>query len=181
MFHIAANIKSIKEYLSYILQHGHKALRPTRCPSCGKTDLWCHGSYQRKSDRKNKGAYSLNPINIFRFFCPFCKCTCSVLPEFISPRRWYIWNIQQAAFLLAIAGHSWRYIAKDLSIARSTPSRWFHRFEEMFKIHAFHLSSRFFELGANTESVTAYWKACLQKISLARAMYWVYRAGGAIP
>lgn len=181
MFNIVSNINSVKQYLLFITKHGHKALRPTGCLHCGKADPWCHGSYARKADRVNRTTESLNPVNIFRFFCKFCKRTCSVLPECIAPKRWYLWVIQQVALLLVINGYSRRFIATRLPPSRSTLRRWHNRFELMFKTHALHLCSRISELGRSAASITVFWATCLKQMSLARAMYWVNHAGGIIP
>ena len=32
---------------------------------------------------------------ILRFQCVQCDATCGALPEFICPRRWYLWCMQQ--------------------------------------------------------------------------------------
>jgi transposase-like protein len=181
MFNIEPNINSIEQYILFVTKHGHKALRPAGCPYCGKADPWCHGSYARKADRVKRTTGSLNPVNIFRFFCKCCKRTCSVLPECIAPKRWYLWVIQQVALLLAINGYSRRFISTKLLPSRSTLRRWHNRFELMFKMHALHLCSRSPELGRRVASIPIFWTACLKKMSLARAMYWINHAGGIIP
>ena len=55
--------------------------RPKNCLNCGMKGLHCHATYERQSDRENKGKDSLNPIIIQRYICPHCRKTCSVLPE----------------------------------------------------------------------------------------------------
>jgi hypothetical protein len=181
MIIIAPNFNSLKQYVLFVNKNGSKPLRPSQCPHCGKAHPWYHGTYTRKADRVNKGKLSLNPVSIFRIFCNFCKRTCSILPECMSPKRWYLWAIQQAALLLTIAGHSRRYIATKLQPTRNTLYRWQARFELMFKVHTFHLCSRTPELGRKLTSPEHFWAACLKQMSLARAMYWVHRAGGIIP
>jgi len=181
MFYIVANINSLKEYFVLIHKKGHKALLPKKCIFCGKASPWCHGHYTRKADRENEAKGSLNPVPIFRAFCQFCRRTFSILPECIAPRRWYQWLIQQVAWLMSIAGHSLRYIASQIAPARSTLLRWKNRFEAMFKAHAFHLCSRWPELGRHLASLARFWSACLKRMSLARVMYWLNYAGGVIP
>ena len=158
-----------------------QTLRPEQCPHCGKSFPHHHGYYPRKADRQNSAENSLNPIPIFRFRCDFCKRTCSVLPECIPPRRWYLWIVQQAALLLICLGYSKRSIASKLHLARSTVRRWEGRLQEMFKIHAFHLCSREPTLGVSLFSYLTFWDGCLKIMSLARAMYWIHHAGCAVP
>ncbi len=181
MFFIVPNINSLNEYISYLAKKTHMALRPDYCIHCGRAFPWCHGSYTRKADRENSPAKSLNPVRIYRFYCFGCKRTFSALPECIPPRRWYLWAIQQTAWSLVIAAHSLRTIAKKLRPSRSTVRRWGKRFREMFKIHHFHLCSRFPELGRSASSIALFWEACLSQMSLARSMFWIYQNRGVIP
>jgi transposase len=181
MFSIAPYFTSLIKYVEYIVEHGSKGLRPKRCPHCGKSGMRCHGSYPRKADRENHGAESLNPVPIFRFYCPSCGHTCSVLPECIPPHRWYLWAVQQAALGLIILEHSLRYIATQVPPARSTIRRWNNRFKVMFILHTLHLRSRSPELGRSTGTFNLFWKACLEQMSLSWAMFWIHCAGEAVP
>ncbi len=180
MFSIAP-FNSLRDFVEYIVQHGSKKLCPSRCLNCGKAGLRCHGYYPRKADRENHGAHSLNPILIPRFFCPSCRHTCSVLPQCISPRRWYLWAVQQITLLLITLEHSWRYIEKKVPPVRSTIKRWNNRFKNMLPLHKLHLLSRFPELGRNVGEFCIFWKACLEQMSLSQAMLWVHCAGEIIP
>ena len=47
-----------------------ETLRPKQCWNCNMTGLHCHATYERQSDRENKGGDSLNPIIIQRYICP---------------------------------------------------------------------------------------------------------------
>jgi transposase-like protein len=181
MFSIAFYFNSLKEYVDYIVHHGSMKFRPYRCLNCGKTCLHCHGYYFRKADRENHGELSLNPVPIPRFFCPSCRRTCSVLPQCVSPRRWYLWAVQQIALLLITLEYSWRYIATKVPPARSSIKRWDNRFKAMFSLHTLHLRSKFPELGINAGTFSKFWKACLEKMSLAEAMLWVHCAGELVP
>ncbi len=181
MFSIAFYFKTLKEYKDYVVQHGSSKFRPSRCLTCGKCWLRCHGHYYRKADRENNSENSLNPIPVFRFYCPSCQHTCSVLPQCIPPRRWYLWTVQQLALLLITLEHSLRYIANQVTPARSTIGRWDNRFKNMFQLHALHLRSKFPELGVSANMFSTFWKACLSKMSLSEAMLWVHYAGEPIP
>ena len=110
--HIVAGIVSLIQYVE-LIKNESGILRPKRCIFCGKLGLWLHGCYPRKADRTNSGDLLLNPILIQRFFCPDCQRTCSVLPECIPPRRWYLWDIQQVALLLLLSEESLRACANS--------------------------------------------------------------------
>jgi transposase len=181
MNYINQNVVTLTHYLK-LIEGGAKALRPPRCINCGKRSVWCHGTYVRKVHEKSLGIESLKPVNvpIFRYLCSFCKHTFSVLPKFISPRRWYVWAVQQAALLLIISGCSSTYTAKQLNLVINTCRRWIKNLKHKLLLHAFHLRSRFPELGRNDGSFIAFWSACLKQMSLAKAMYFIHRDGGAI-
>ena len=102
---ILPGINSLVEHLQ-ALQKEPESYRPKKCARCANVGLWCHGCYYRKTDRKDLGEPCLNPIPILRFICPCCHSTCSVLPECIPPRRWYLWEVPQLIFLLLLAGNS---------------------------------------------------------------------------
>ena len=136
-------------------------LRPVCCPHCDKKGLWLHGHYQRKSE--------CNFVPIFRYFCSHCHRTCSVLPEYLAPRRRYVWQIQQAVLILAIAGNNLATIVKQLAPSWHTINRWLKQFRMQWQSHRDVLSSLFTDLKLN--SFNDFWLACLQKISLAQAMY----------
>ncbi len=174
---IMPKITSLKQYLKLIAEDPHQ-LCPERCPYCGKAGLNYHGCYYRKPDRENKGACNLNPIPITRFLCCSCGRTCSVLPECIPPRRWYIWKIQQVVLERLLSGECFRHIAKQVTPSRSTIARWWHRLKERYPIYRMVLCSRFSWLGYSDE-VQGFWKKVMEKMALSAAML-VLNAGAVI-
>jgi DNA-directed RNA polymerase subunit N (RpoN/RPB10) len=60
------------------------AYRPERCPSCGRAGLPHHGHYERKAPRGEGLAFSLDPLLIPRFLCPWCGSGCSRLPACVA-------------------------------------------------------------------------------------------------
>ncbi|MFC7633734.1 DUF6431 domain-containing protein [Paraburkholderia humisilvae] len=78
-------------------------------PALWRRFLWGHGFYDRKADRRAGG--DLNPVSVPRFQCSSCRRTCSRLPLYICPRRWYSWALQQQVLQLLIAGASLRRAA----------------------------------------------------------------------
>ena len=135
-----------------------KDLRPVCCPYCDKKRLWCHGHYKCKSER--------NFVPIFRYLCFHCHRTCSTLPEYLTPQRWYKWQVQQAVLVLA---NSLATIAKQFVLSRRTVGRWLKQFRVRWLFHKDVLCQRFTDL--DTNNFNDFWLACLQKISLAQAMY----------
>lgn len=180
MFVILSNILSLTQYIS-ITQENPQLLRPEFCPACGRTGLWCHAHYLRKPDRSPTG--ELNPVLIFRFLCRFCGKTCSVLPECIPPRRWYLWEIQQLILYQLLLGASVRAASRSQNNrpSRSTCRRWWAWLLAQFLTQRDALLVRFPELGRTAETVKQFWPACLAKITLARAMYFCHQAGVPIP
>ena len=128
---LAQHVKTLNEEL--------KRYYPDHCSHCGHLILWFHGYYPRKSDREHALHESLNPILIPRFFCAHCKKTCSVLPECISPRRWYLWILQQHVLLQLLAGsrvnavHNSHAAPPLITPSRSTIARWWQRLQEQLQ------------------------------------------------
>lgn len=149
-----------------------------RCPHCGKSGVWHHGHYSRKADRSSSG--ELNPIFIPRFYCPACKHTCSILPECIPPRRWYLWCVQQAVLLNVIFGKSLHAVSRLIQPSRSTCRRWWHGLKDKFLQHRDALCAHLNELGRAID-FGDFWQLCFDHLSLDRAMLICHRAGVAIP
>lgn len=155
-------------------------MRPDYCVLCKRAHPWRHGFYRRKPDRDWTASESLNPVLIQRYFCPGCEKTFSVLPECIPPRRWYLWEVQQAILLLFLLGYSAYEIAKESIPSYHTITRWFHRFQEQFRLHRDALCSHSAEL-ARTSCLAAFWTACFKKMTLGAAMRICHVAGVAVP
>lgn len=176
---ILPNITSLLQYLGQ-LEDNINLFEHIRCCHCGYARVWKHGAYDRKADRWNPSEHSLNPIRIQRFFCPLCKKTCSVLPECIPPRRWYLWEVQQTVLLLLLGGKSRYAIIKDILPSHRTISRWIARFREQFEKHKAALCQCYSDLG-RTPHFTDFWRTCLRSLSLAAGMRLCYVAGVSIP
>lgn len=176
MFHIFSSIYDLKQHIDHLAEQSED-YRPKACLHCGGLVLHKHGSYFRHADRKT-GA--LNPVKILRFRCAGCRKTCSTLPEFLSPHRWYDWNLQEKALKLCIDGLSYNAIAKELLPSRTTIARWMRRFEERFHHHADHLRQKISSLCLFFEW-KLFWKNCFEKTSLSEAMYHLHNANIIIP
>jgi transposase-like protein len=174
---IVPDILKLEQYL-VVQKETPERIRPARCPNCGNGGMWCHGHYDRKADRASIKPH--NPVHILRFFCPCCDKTCSVLPECISPRRWYLWSIQQAAIALVLAGNSLATTAKKFVLSRHTINRWMGRLKERFRFHKDVLCQQFIDLG-RTDDFVGFWLACFSKMPLSQAMRLCNVAGVVIP
>lgn len=179
---ILSGLLTLDQHLSTYLETP-SAYRPQCCPHCGSAGLWCHGTYDRQA-KCEKGDEC--PVPIQRFFCPPCRRTCSVLPEYIPPRRWYHWALQSVALSLLLMGKSvlgvWQILFDQTSQepSLSTLRRWWSCLREGYALHRFHLCSVLPELG-RAANFTDFWQTCLQKIPLSSAMNTLHRAGVRIP
>lgn len=177
---ILPGILSLVHHLQ-VIRKNPESYRPDKCPNCYKANLWCHGCYTRKADRRDMDD-SLGPIPNFRYFCSGCFMTCSVLPECTPPRSWYPWEVRQIIFLLLLAGTSInRAKAQNSSRAcRQTICRWWRQFKERFPLYSFHLLSHFPWLGRYS-GFTDFWRVCLEKLVLSRCMFILNSEGVCVP
>lgn len=176
---IVSDILTLAQYFSTTQQQvllynqGH-------CPHCGQAGLWNHGHYERKADRTRGANKSLNPILIQRFICKHCRRTCSVLPECIPPKRWYLWDMQQIALWMLLAGNSLSACAKKIIPSRHTIKRWKTRLKEQFHLHKDVLCDQFVELGRTTD-FRDFWQTFFKNNHLSKAMRLCHVAGVPIP
>jgi transposase-like protein len=176
---ILPGITSLMQYVN-LIETKPVPFRLERCLNCGKAHPWLHGSYPRQADRENPSTTSFNPVPIQRYYCQTCEKTCSVLPECIPPRRWYLWVMQQAVFLLYLAGNSIFAIAKTALPSRQTIGRWIKRFKEQFNLHKDTLCHFFIDVGRSA-GMTDFWLAVFNTVDLAEAMRLCHEAGVFIP
>lgn len=179
MFSILAGVTSLIQQ-KQLIEAKIDMLRPERCSCCGRLRPRRHGAYPRESDRLNPSSHSLNPVLIQRYYCPACQKTMSVLPECISPRRWYPWEIQQVVLALFLLGKSVCKIALEVLPSRHTISRWLKHFKAQYHLHKDTLCIHFHE-AIRASEVINFWKSCLEHMTLASAMRLCHVAGVVIP
>ena len=162
------------------LQRDPESYRPERCPH-GHGKVWFHGVYTRKADRQDMGQPCLD-IQIPRFYCPECGCTCSVLPECIPPRSWYLWEVRQIIFLLLLAGNSIdrTHASNGSRVCRKTIERWWRRFRDCFATFSSHLRPHFPCLGRHA-GFTGFWRTLLGLRRLSQAMCLLHREKVIVP
>jgi transposase-like protein len=173
MHRIVASISTLAEHLAAV-QTTPDAYRPDACPRCGVAGLWGHGCYYRKGERSTGGA-TREPVPVPRYLCPGCIRTCSRLPSFMSPRRWYCWAVQQVVLLLLLSGASLNDCCGCTGRALRTVVRWRDWLKERGESFAFFLRSRFPELGRICADHGAFWRHVIDSLSLAQAMAWLDR------
>ena len=177
---ILSDIYSLIQYKNGIEGESIQQVRPERCLCCGRLTLWRHGTYPRNADRINSSKDSLNPVLIQRYYCPSCHKTISVLPECIPPRRWYLWETQQAAILLFLLGESARSLERKVKPSRHTIKRWISWLFVQFKIHKDTLCNHFPSFGFFTEPAS-FWQHVFGTLSLRTAMRLCHAAGVSVP
>lgn len=177
--HIITVISSLIQHID-TFKTEDKRYRLEKCLCCGKSNPRRHGCYPRKADRSSKPGESLNPILIQRYFCASCRKTCSILPECIPPKRWYLWDVQQAALLLLLGDKSLNAASEKIVPSRYTIKRWLTSLKEQFLLHKDVLCNHFIELG-RTNNFIDFWKTFLKNNLLSTAMRICHAAGVPIP
>jgi transposase-like protein len=143
---------------------------PTHCSRCGSITFKKNGKYPRKVHCGNE-LEAINPTDIQRYYCFGCEHTFSVLPDWLPPKRWYVWAAQENALrALIILGYSIRMISNRYRMARSTLKRWFDRLKDRFCDHADQLKQVLPNILGRTEDAISFWKAWLSSFSLSQAM-----------
>lgn len=175
---ILSGIECLNQHIKLLAEDPH-SYRPSRCPGCGKAGLWCHGRYPRWPGR-NLDDRHLNPVFILRFICPDCGKTCSVLPECIPPRRWYLWAVQQLVLSAILAGQSIRSVSRKVGPARSSVRRWRDWLAARFVEYASCLRSLYAEFG-RAQTGASFWPSVWRVMNLAKAMTYCHQYGMTVP
>jgi hypothetical protein len=173
MHRIVASIPTLAQHLAAIAQTDPDVYRPQACPGCGVGGLWRHGCYFRKGEWCT-GGETRELVPVLRYLCRKCVRTCSRLPLFMSPRRWYCWALQQVVLVLLLSGVSLGGCCDGTGRALRTVVRWRDWLKERGDGFAFVLRSRFPELGRICDH-NAFWHHVIDSMSLAQAMAWVDR------
>lgn len=173
---ILTGIQSLDQHKSTLLEKPTD-YRPACCKGCGKSTLWSHGFYTRQASYEEEYA---SPVLIPRFLCPHCLQTCSVLPEYIAPKRWYHWAIQEVVLRLLLCGSTYSDVLNALSRlygdrqdfdepSISTLHRWWSRFKYDYLRCRFCLCHYLPSLGATNE-LSTFWLNCFEQMRLSSAM-----------
>ncbi|HEY0826844.1 MAG TPA: DUF6431 domain-containing protein [Bacilli bacterium] len=98
------------------------------CEDCGHT-LHKHGRYYRWVINKSEMIY----IPIYRWLCPSCRTTLSLLPDFLVPWARFTTWVREAAMVRKRQGRSWHQIAATITlpqigVSSSTVKRWWKHY-----------------------------------------------------
>lgn len=183
---ILPGILSLAQHIK-ALRNAPQTYRPDFCPGCHHARVWSHGCYSRKPGCSDLVEQSLSPVQILRFYCPTCRSTCSVLPECIPPRSWYLWKVRQAILLHLLAGNSIRSAGtcktENSNPARpviNTIKRWWNRFKDNFVPYSSSFRAMFPCMGRHP-GFTEFWKALLILRPLSSAMRLLHEEGVSVP
>lgn len=126
---------TVQSYLELFADGCPENLRPVECPSCkAMRKLHRHGHYKRMVFTLEE-AYS---IPIFRFKCPICGKTTSLLPPFIGEKEQTAWEVQEEVMRKQTKGQSLTQVAGELTAAGGPYSekslwRWTTRWNRLLR------------------------------------------------
>jgi len=180
MAFILPDIFSLRQHIE-TMRKSPESYRPAKCP-CGHSTVWGHGYYTRMPAGKDPNGTCLNPIFIARFYCADCRRTCSVLPECMTPRSMYLWEVRQACLLLLLAGASINqaHASNGSLVTRATIKRWWRTFVGHFPEFSLHLRVHLPCMGRHA-GFTEFWLACLALRPLSSLMRLLHEAGVRVP
>jgi hypothetical protein len=170
---------SLSKYMDTV-EKNPEALKPDCCPKCQCSDLGPHGFYVRMTVRKDVDRLIKDVVHILRFQCDQCHKTFGALPEFISPRRWYLWCMQQAIIAGQCQGFSKAFLAEQYGVSRDTVYRWNCWFDENQDQYRKIIYS-FNQHEGMTFSCEQYWLFRFKRGSLSQDMLLIYASGIIVP
>lgn len=103
-----------------------------------------------------------------------------MLPECISPRRWYSWEEQEQCLVASLHEPSIQKIAQKFIPSRQTIRRWFQWALDRANDFRPDLQSRFPVLGYESEEL-GWWEKLLNKMRLSTAMVLLNSMGINVP
>lgn len=145
-----------KTLKSYLKEHGEK--RPNLslcCPDnlCKKRTLYKHGRYFRWATTK----YQCIRIPIYRWYCPVCGKTVSLIPDFLIPWARVVTASREAAFKRRKKGISFKKISKSIvspsigGISATTIKRWWNRYLAQVDRTSIWVAGRLIHLGQSED------------------------------
>lgn len=113
---------------SYFQLYKHRSPDVTVCcDTCGQT-MHKHGRYARSVTTKQETL----TIPIYRWLCPSCRTTVSLLPDFLIPWARFATYIRESSVARKLRGDSYGSIAQAITalnvrVSRCTIKRWWNR------------------------------------------------------
>jgi transposase-like protein len=128
--------ENVKCYLETVALGIPEADRPKRCLRCGQTHRMTH-----RHDHFTRTVFTLGypdgiEIPIFRFYCPFCKKTFSIIPTFVEKHHQTALDIKEEVIQCHEAGTGFPEVAKRTAMlpggrySAKTIWRWTKRWNE---------------------------------------------------
>lgn len=154
--------------------------RPEYCENCGCHNLWIHGFYMRGVIRKDAYRSIEEAVMILRFKCASCFHTMSTLPEFICPRRWYLWCMQELVIKRCLQNEATKTIAADLKLSRDTVYRWISWIVINHDQYSKELSALYIGLGIGPPP-NKFWLFLFTQGTLSRIMFQLHRLKITVP
>lgn len=178
---IIPDIINLDQYIKWIKNAG-KFYKIAKCIYCGLSSrIVRHGYYYRQADRENSGSSSHNPVAILRFKCNSCNRTMNALPQFMAPRRWYNWNIQQIVIANLSIGKTIFFVSRLLGIpARSTIKRWLHWADLRYLDYRFLMVEKSPQLGLE-QNWQDLWSAAIEIMPLSKWMMYLQERQAFVP
>jgi hypothetical protein len=179
MTYVIEGYPSPEKYMAD-LESKPELFRPGCCQECNCKSMWIHGSYERCIIRKDVNRLIEESVLILRFKCGACFHTASTLPDFICPRRWYLYSMQQLVIKRKLENEATRTIASDLSLSRDTVHRWFNWIIINHDLYNKELSSLCIGIGLGV-SPNKFWLSLFTQETLSRVMFQLYKLEITVP
>jgi len=118
---------SVERYLRRFGQEGPKLV--LECPCCAGERMHRHGRYWRAVVSRRR----ITRIPVYRWRCPRCRVTVSLLPDFLKPYARFLSLLREKAVWRRAAGWPWERIAHAVSsvavsvVSVRTLLRWWRR------------------------------------------------------
>lgn len=97
--------------------------------NCNGQIMHEHGRYSRTPVLKNRRV----ELPIYRWYCPRCRQTLTVLPDFLVPGGHFVTQVREAAILRRRRGESFKRVAQGIAskavggVSPDTVKRWWRR------------------------------------------------------
>jgi Domain of unknown function (DUF6431) len=126
------------------------------CEDCGRL-LHKHGRYWRGFATKKE----VTRIPVYRQYCPVCRITISILPDFLVPWARYTTWVRESAMTRKHKGFSWRQTAESTTTppvrySRRTLKRWWARHLQRVADAALWLAGQFVAEGVDDDLLRLY-------------------------
>lgn len=125
---------TVKQYLQWAADSSKNLI--LSCPACSEKRLHRHDQYQRSAVTRTV----LYRVPVFRWHCPRCGQTVSVLPDFLVPYGQFVNSLRERAVRLVVGGLTLAKVALKISspavsvVSTRTIRRWVARGGEVRRL-----------------------------------------------